>query len=299
MADFLTLANLQAEVERAIKHYKASQASMVKAMINMVYLNELMVCDDLYPLYWMIGFDDSLKSVAPATITAISKANPGVVTTDDVHGVVVGDLITHHNIVGMTELNDRIQQVAAVGDTTHYSFGENTSGYTAWSSGGTMHHRGKTFTTSVQHLLAAGWCGQAKMVEITYQEIEKNTSYQYNDTTCRPQRWYHGKGYGATGTEVNQIIWHPGADAAYILRYWYEARAARLTAAGNVPLLPPQFHDAIIAGAITRLAESNVQVENAVVWPSIYKNQILAFQTFNRKFFKENDVAFREKPYLL
>jgi hypothetical protein len=66
-----------------------------------------------------------------------------------------------------------------------------------------------------------------------------------------------------------------------------------------VPLLPPIFHDTIISGAIVRLAENNVQVENAVIWPGIYKAQLDALKTFNRKYYKEHDKVDRMTPYLL
>ena len=299
MADFLTFKNIYDAINVAIKTPKQTKLDYVKSVINMVYINEVLVADDLYPLFWLVSFDDTLSSVAPGTITAITKANPGVVTVDAAHGLVVGDLVTHHNIVGMTELNDRIQQVAVVPDSTSYSFGVNTSSYTAWASGGTVHHRGKTFSARVQKLLAAGWFDEDPMVEITYDEIEENTSFQYDDTTATPYRYYHGKGFNKAGAEINQVIWHPGSDAAHILRYWYSERPSRLVNDGDVPLLPPQFHDMIIAGAITRLAESNVQVENAVIWPGIYTAQLNALRSFNRKYYQEHDVAFRKKPYMM
>ena len=299
MADFLTFAEIYAEIEKVIKHFDSSQTTMVKAMANMVYLNELMVADDLYPLYWMVDFDDSLKSVAPATITILTDANPGVVTAV-AHGFKTGDLISIHNVVGMTEVNDRIYYVTYLTDDTLSIV--DTSGYTAYTSGGTAHHRGKTLATAgknVQRILEAGWCDHGQMVEITPQEIEADTAHHYSDITSRPQRYYHGKGFTSAGVETNQLLWFPGADAEYVLRYWLEKRAAPLSADADVPLLPPQFHHAIIAGAVMRLAESKVQVDNAVVWPGIYKAQINSLVNFNRRYYEEHEAFRRGKPYLL
>jgi len=299
MADFLTFAEIYAEIEKVIKHFDSSQTNMVKAMANMVYLDELMVADDLYPLYWLVDFDDSLKSVAPATITDLTDANPGVVTAT-AHGFATGDLITIHNVVGMTEVNDRIYYVTYV-NANSFSIVD-TSGYTAYTSGGTAHHRGKTLATTgknVQRILEVAWRDGGLMTEITPQEIEADTAHHYSEITCRPQRWYHGKGFTSAGVETNQLIWFPGADAEYILRYWLEKRASPLSADGDVPLLPPQFHHAIIAGAVMRLAESKVQVENAVVWPGIYKQQIKALVSFNRRYYEEHEALRRGKPYLL
>ena len=299
MADFLTFADIYAEIEKVIKHFDSSQTNMVKAMANMVYLDELMVADDLYPLYWLVDFDDSLKSVAPATITILTDANPGVATAV-AHGFKTGDLISIHNVVGMTEVNDRIYYVTYLTDDTLSIV--DTSGYTAYTSGGTIHHRGKTLATTgknVQRILEAGWCDHGKMEEITPQEIEADTAYHYNEITCRPQKYYHGKSFTSAGVETNQMLWFPGADAEYILRYWLEKRASPLVADANVPLLPPQFHHAIVAGAVMRLAESKVQVDNAVVWPSIYAQQIKALVSFNRRYYEEHEALRRGKPYLL
>jgi hypothetical protein len=44
--------------------------------------------------------------------------------------------------------------------------------------------------------------------------------------------------------------------------------------------------------------ESGVQVENAVVWPSLYKIQIEALKTYNRKWWKQHEVD-QGGPYLL
>jgi len=299
MADYLTFADIYGEIEKVIKHFDSAMSTMVKAMANMVYMNELMVADDLYPLHWLVDFDDTLKSVAPATITGITAANPGVVTAT-AHGFVTGDLVSIHNVAGMTEVNDRIYYITYLTDDT-FSIVD-TSGYTAYTSSGTAHHRGKTLATAgknVQRILEAAWCDEGKMTEITPQEIESNTKYHYNDTTGRPERYYHGKGFTSAGVETNQLIWFPGADAEYVLRYWLEERPSPLSADADVPLLPPEFHHAIVAGAVTRLIESKVQVDNAVVWPNIYAQQIKALVNFNRRYYEEHEAVKREKRYLI
>ncbi|GAI89636.1 unnamed protein product, partial [marine sediment metagenome] len=212
-----------------------------------------------------------------------------------------GDLVSIHNVVGMTQLNDRIYYLTRINDDS-FTVAENTTG-TVYTSGGTVHHRGKTLATvgkNVQRILEAGWCDYAPpMEEITPKEIEADTAYHYNAATNRPQRYYHGKGFTAAGVETNQMMWFPGADAAYVLRYWLEKRVSPLANDNDVPILPPQFHHAIPAGAITRLAESKVQVENAVVWPGIYRQQIKALVNFNRRYYEEHDPLGRETRYLM
>lgn len=86
-------------------------------------------------------------STAPAlfdvdlTVSGITKANPGVLTTGT-HGLSVGDHVYIDGIVGMTELNNRHFLVNSIPAATTFSLKTldgvvvNTSGYTAYSSGG-------------------------------------------------------------------------------------------------------------------------------------------------------------------
>jgi hypothetical protein len=301
MADFLDFSGIYEAVERAVKQYQSSMQTMVKEMVNMTYF-ELMSVEDLYPFFWLFDLDDSLACVAPAAITGITVANPGVITTEDDHGLVVGDLITMHNIVGMTELNDRIYQVATVPSATTLTVGVNTSTYTAYDSIGTVHHRGLTLATAgknVGQLRYCSWHDEGPMVPITPEETEKDNRYHWTDVTQRPERFYHGKSYSGTGVETNQIIWHPGADAAYDLRYWFSKRPAKLVNDTDVPLMPPQFHYGIIAGTTARLDDGGVSVETPSIWPTIYSETIENLKQFNRKYWKAQENLKAEPPYLL
>ncbi len=71
-----------------------------------------------------------------AGITGITQANPAVVT-DASHGLSIGDVVYISGIVGMTELNDTFNEITAA-DANTFTLGDvDSSGYTAWSSGGT------------------------------------------------------------------------------------------------------------------------------------------------------------------
>lgn len=72
------------------------------------------------------------------TITGITQANPGVVTTSAAHGLSNGARVRIESVAGMTEVNDRVFTIAGVTATTFQLQGENTSGYTAYTSGGTV-----------------------------------------------------------------------------------------------------------------------------------------------------------------
>ncbi len=297
MADFLTFANLVTECERALKQYGGAKADLVKNTINMVYLNEMLVIDNLHPLYWLVDFDDTLTSKAPSVITGITQADPGVITTEDVHGLVAGDITSIYSILGMTELNNRMLRVATAPTTSTLTVIDidevdaiDTSGYTTYVSDGVINHRGIPLSTSgkdVQRILRCKWHGEEPMALITEAELEETTVW-WDSSTELPSRYYHRKKYTTAGAESNHLLWFNSADAAYDLRYWFELRPPKLVEDAAVPLLPPQFHYTIVAGVLTRLAEQAVQVENQVIWPSVYGAQLEQLKQFNRKWHREN-----------
>lgn len=78
---------------------------------------------------------------ADKTITGITQANPGVVTSN-AHGYSNGDWVEINSVVGMTQLNGRMFMVAGVTANTFQlqtvdGVNVNTSSYTAYSSAGT------------------------------------------------------------------------------------------------------------------------------------------------------------------
>ena len=75
-------------------------------------------------------------------ITGVTQASPAVVTTSAAHGYTTGDEVYIEDIVGMTELNDRVFTITVTGATTFSLDSESSTSYTAYSSGGTV---GRTF----------------------------------------------------------------------------------------------------------------------------------------------------------
>ena len=70
-----------------------------------------------------------------ATITNITQANPAVVTASS-HGFTNGEKIIIRNVVGMTEVNNLVFTVAGATTNTFQLSGINSTGYTAYTSGG-------------------------------------------------------------------------------------------------------------------------------------------------------------------
>lgn len=87
-----------------------------------------------------------------ATITGITQASPGVVTTSGSHGYSDGDEIQIDNVVGMTEVNTQRYIVANKTSTTFEltdrdGFDIDTSGFTAYSSAGITRRTFNIITT--------------------------------------------------------------------------------------------------------------------------------------------------------
>ena len=76
------------------------------------------------------------SSQTNATITNATQANPCVITTSGAHGFSNGQLIYISGVVGMTQLNGNLYTIAGVTGTTFQLSGINSTGYTAYSSGG-------------------------------------------------------------------------------------------------------------------------------------------------------------------
>jgi hypothetical protein len=71
-----------------------------------------------------------------ASITAITKANPAVVTTSAAHGLSNGDIVYLSGVGGMSQVNNLRFTVAGVTSTTFQLSGINSSAYTTYTSGG-------------------------------------------------------------------------------------------------------------------------------------------------------------------
>jgi len=85
------------------------------------------------------------------TITGATQANPVVITTSAAHIYSNGDEVFIDAVVGMTELNGKRYIVANVTSTTFELTGIDGTGYTAYSSAGTV---GRIFTLTTTYVEA-------------------------------------------------------------------------------------------------------------------------------------------------
>lgn len=98
------------------------------------------------------------------TITAVSQANPAVVTST-AHGLQKGDVVTIAGVVGMTQLNGNTYVVQYVTTNTFSLANTDSSAFTAYTSGGTA--TPVTFTTINNIKTFSGFDGQASEIDVT------------------------------------------------------------------------------------------------------------------------------------
>jgi hypothetical protein len=108
-----------------------------------------------------IGIETALG--AANTISAISKADPGVVTANG-SGVATGDYV-RLNVDGMYQIDDRIFRAAAAGSNGFTLEGEDTTQYDTFVAGDAKVVTFGTFMSTVRGLTAGG--GDFDFIDIT------------------------------------------------------------------------------------------------------------------------------------
>ena len=76
--------------------------------------------------------------VAAVAVTAVTKPDPGAVTTGAAHLLETGDRVRFAGVVGMVELNANTVFAVTKVDATSFTIGVDTSGFTTYVSGGTV-----------------------------------------------------------------------------------------------------------------------------------------------------------------
>jgi hypothetical protein len=83
-----------------------------------------------------LGFNQLPASALTGSITAATKANPAVITSNS-HGLTAGQRVKITSVVGMTELNNNTYTVANPTTNTFELLGINSTAFTTYVSGGT------------------------------------------------------------------------------------------------------------------------------------------------------------------
>ena len=106
-------------------------------LINFEYSDEQAYVLEFGANYVRFFKDGGILTEATTAITAITKANPAVVTAA-AHGLSNGDRVFIQSVVGMTEVNNLEFTVANKTTNTFELSGVDSSSYTTYASGGTV-----------------------------------------------------------------------------------------------------------------------------------------------------------------
>lgn len=90
-----------------------------------------------------IGVMTGFETTTTDPITAVTKANPAVVTEVG-HGRADGDVVTINGVVGMVELNGGVYIIDVLTADTYALVGVDSTGYATYASGGEVN--GATFS---------------------------------------------------------------------------------------------------------------------------------------------------------
>ena len=105
---------------------------------NYTTASALAKLDPALPRYFnFVGKDSLIPGLRTFAISAITKANPGKITTAVAHGFVSGQQVYITGANGMTQINGQLVTVTFV-DATNFTIGVDTSAYGAYTSGGTV-----------------------------------------------------------------------------------------------------------------------------------------------------------------
>lgn len=104
-----------------------------------------------------LGDTECQVSLGPFSITAITQATNGQITTATAHGYLVGNVIYIHAVGGMTLLNDSLATVLTVPTATTLTINVNTTLAGAYTSGGQIGFRFSKTVSSVSSPLTVAF----------------------------------------------------------------------------------------------------------------------------------------------
>jgi nitrous oxidase accessory protein NosD len=85
--------------------------------------------------------NNRITGVASVAISAITAANPAVVTTSSAHGFATGDYVVVRLVGGMTQMLNKTSRITVTSATTFRMDDIDSSAYTAYTSGGWVRNR--------------------------------------------------------------------------------------------------------------------------------------------------------------
>lgn len=234
------------------------------------------------PLAWNKEVYDELFTRYYAEISAITAADPGVITADSVdpdltsdHGFQTADIIYLDGVNGsnsLHRLNQRLFRAVRASATTitlktlDGQTAIDTSDYEAYDSGGKIYHAGFVIAASTLEPSSGTdykWAVK-RFFDVNVDGYpcdpishEQAVKEQINRPGSRPKRWrYQQYGYGAFTTVEHMILWYPYPSQRFNIKIHIEKDypdIATFTSA-IYPPHPNFIHDFIWRRALAKLA---------------------------------------------
>lgn len=107
----------------------------------------------------------STAEAAADVITAITKANPGVITSTS-HGITAGSIVRVADVVGMPQVNNRAFVAGTVATNTLELRGQDTTDYGTYASGGNMY--AQTMAEIGYNREMGGFDGEAPDIDVSH-----------------------------------------------------------------------------------------------------------------------------------
>jgi len=104
-------------------------------------------------------------------ISAITKANPGRVTTSSSHGLTTGDRVYIKGVNGMTQINNKEYTITRISNT-QFTIGVSTSGYSNYSNSGNVT---ECLTSSCEVVVTASSHGFSNGAEVVIDSVNGMT----------------------------------------------------------------------------------------------------------------------------
>jgi hypothetical protein len=282
---------------------------------------EARTVDQFSPLAWDIQPYNLLRTNIHAEISAITQANPGVITAASVDSDITGhgfnDHATIRDIVliagvdgtegaGNIEiLNDQLFLVEYINATT-FSLKTldgltdvDTSGYTAYSDGGYVYHAGFVLNTTTILTGITAW-GFKRILDpvsfdkhpadpISEAEVRGDGRWLDSSNAQRPKKYRFWQNMATPSSVTDYLFWYPVANQAYNVFFNYEKEIPDIsTWTGSVyPFHPGQIHEYIWHGALAKLVGMSKRVERSGTQRISTKVEVMFAEYWVREWMKD------------
>ena len=270
---------LQEKVERYIlKETTRGDMTLLVQDALISAMREINQLGETKPMFWNQEVYDELFTRYYASISAISQADPGVITADSIdpdlsddHGFQDDDFGYIAGIGGMERLNERLPRLTRASATTitlqtlDSKDDIDTGDYEEYDSGGTIYHAGLVLPAStiqptdswtIERVYDVQFDLQPGCEPITEQMAKQGGWLQ---TGGMPRKWrYQQYTYSTFETDNTEhfLFWYPFPSQKYNIRIFIEKTYPDMSVWDKLtyPPCPAKIHDFIWHRALANLA---------------------------------------------